>query len=113
MPNRYKNNRIIENNLKLYEKARKKRGIPGSLSQYKMRRTRRPTAEEIATIEPIGHIWTTGDRLYKLAEKYYNDPTLWWVIAWYNNRPTEGHFKVGDVIQIPTPIERVYGLMRM
>ncbi len=71
------------------------------------------TAKEMATIEPIGHIWTTGDRLYKLAEKYYNDPTLWWVIAWYNNRPTEGHFKVGDVIQIPTPIERVYGLMRM
>jgi len=110
---RYKNRLKVPNALPLYKEARKERGIPFALTQYLTRRTRKPTVEEIATIVSIGHIWTTGDRLYKLAEKHYHDPTLWWVIAWYNDRPTEGHFKVGDVIQIPTPIERVYGLLRM
>ena len=110
---RYRNNKIIENNLKLYKKEREKRDIPGALSQYKMLRKKPLTVKDAKTIGAIGHIWTTGDRLYKLAEKHYNDPTLWWSIAWFNNRPTEAHFKVGDVIQIPTPLDRVYGLLRM
>ena len=32
---------------------------------------------------------------------------LWWVLAWYNEKPTESHFEVGGVVLIPTPVEEV------
>jgi len=32
---------------------------------------------------------------------------MWWVIAWYNQKPTEAHFNVGDVVYIPTPLANV------
>ena len=36
-------------------------------------------------------------------KKYYGDAEYWWLIAWYNNKPTESHFKLGDVVYIPLP----------
>ena len=60
-----------------------------------------------ATLKRIDHIWGNGDRFYKLAEKHYGNAKLWWVIAWYNTTPTEAHVKIGDLIQIPMPLERV------
>ena len=59
-----------------------------------------------ATLKKIDHVWVTGDRFYKLAEKHYGNPKLWWVIAWYNTTPTEAHVKAGDLIRIPVPLER-------
>jgi len=53
------------------------------------------------------HVWKTGDRFYKLADTYYGNPEYWWVIARYNQTPTEGHLRAGSVIIIPTPINRV------
>ena len=40
-------------------------------------------------------MWKLGDRFYKLADQYYGDPTLWWIIAWYNRMPTESHAEGG------------------
>ena len=60
-----------------------------------------------ARFKRIDHVWGVGDRFYKLAEQYYGNPKLWWVIAWYNTTPTETHVKVGDVIKIPMPLERI------
>ena len=51
--------------------------------------------------------WKQNDRLWKLAAQYYNDPTLWWVIAWYNQKPTEAHFQIGDTVVIPSPIQKI------
>jgi len=58
------------------------------------------------TITEVGHIWKTGDRYYKLAERYYGRPQYWWAIALYNNKPTEGHVKLGDTIIVPLPLEK-------
>ena len=44
---------------------------------------------------------------FKLASKYYDDPTMWWVIAFYNQKPTEFHLKLGDLVYIPVPLETV------
>lgn len=110
---RYKNTPTKRNNSELYKKQRKERGIPGSLVQYTSKRRQSLTVEDIKSLNTTGHIWKTGDRLYKLADQYYNDPELWWIIAWYNSKPTEAHFNVGDLIQIPLPLERVYSLLRM
>jgi len=58
----------------------------------------------------IQHVWKAGDRLWKLSSEYYDDPTYWWLIAWYNQKPTESHFAIGDIVIIPTPFERALAL---
>lgn len=45
--------------------------------------------------------WRYGDRLYKLAQKFYGDSKLWWVIAHVNLRPTDSHYSPGDILIIP------------
>jgi len=59
------------------------------------------------SIRSVRHTWTTGDKYYKLAVTYYNDASLWWVIAKFNNKPTEGHLKLGDQVLIPLPLSQV------
>ena len=60
-----------------------------------------------SSITEIEHIWKTGDRYYKLAHAHYGDSTKWWVIAWYNRKPTESDVSLGDVIYIPHPLDKV------
>lgn len=65
-----------------------------------------PTEEELRDeINHFTEVYKTGDRLYKFAYKYYGDVDLWWVIAWYNNKPTDSHFKLGDVVYIPRELD--------
>jgi hypothetical protein len=52
-------------------------------------------------------VWKRGDRFFKFASKYYGNPKYWWVLAWYNQRPTESFFKFGDIIEIPLPLNQV------
>ena len=49
-----------------------------------------------------------GDYLDVLANKYYNDPTLWWVIALANNIG-KGRLSVepGLQLRIPSDINRI------
>lgn len=67
-----------------------------------------PVAQEfLETISITHHVWSVGDRMSKLAHKYYGDARLWWVIAWFNGKPTEFHCKVGDTIRVPEPLRDV------
>ena len=52
-------------------------------------------------------VWSEGDRYYKLAQHFYGDSAHWWIIAWFNKKPTEGHINFGDLIYVPLPLERV------
>ena len=52
-------------------------------------------------------VWKKGDKLYKLAHQYYGNIDHWWVIAFYNNKPTDAHFQVGDIVQIPYSPEEI------
>jgi|TARA_R110000851_G_scaffold285755_1_gene439506 nucleoid-associated protein YgaU len=79
---------------------------PKLIRQYSTPTNIRLTAAQRRTITEVGHIWKTGDRYYKLAERYYGRPQYWWAIALYNNKPTEGHVKLGDTIVIPLPLEK-------
>jgi len=50
-------------------------------------------------------ITTSGDRLDILAEQYYNDSRLWWIIASSNNiRKDSLYVAPGTQIRIPTDI---------
>jgi len=53
------------------------------------------------------HTWTQGDKLYKLANTYYGDSSLWWLIAWFNKKPIDASYSLGDTVEIPTPIQNV------
>ena len=50
------------------------------------------------------HLWKQADKYWKLSQKYYQDPRYWWIIAQYNQKPTEAHLSSGDVIIIPLPV---------
>jgi len=58
-------------------------------------------------LREVDHVWKLGDRFYKLAHKYYSNAEMWWVIAWYNQTPTESHVSPGQLIQIPLPLDKV------
>jgi len=57
-------------------------------------------------------ITTVGDRLDNLAYSYYNDATLWWVIAAANNNATKGALfpAPGTQLRIPTNVSSVLKL---
>tara|TARA_R110000796_G_scaffold4110_2_gene15636 strand:- start:2789 stop:3094 length:306 start_codon:yes stop_codon:yes gene_type:complete len=74
-------------------------------TQYSTPSFRRLSVSQRRSLNEIKHIWKTGDRYYKLAATYYGRPELWWAIALYNNKPTEGQIFLGDIIRVPMPIE--------
>ena len=78
------------------------------IEQYKTKNIKYPTAEQIQRLVLKKHIWTMGDRWWKLAETHYGDAQLWWVLAWFNKRPTESHCRAGDLVYIPFPLQDLY-----
>ena len=75
------------------------------VTQYTTPSIRHPNAEEMKRFMVINHIWKIGDRFYKLAYEHYGDSKYWWVIAWFNQKPLESDFKIGDIVLIPKPLE--------
>lgn len=95
-----------------YKKLLKKRNRRQA-TIYKSPDLSHPSPKEISNLETIGHVWSAGDRFSKLAYEHYDDPGLWWVIAWFNQYPTDAHVDTGDTIQIPHPIERILGYLEV
>lgn len=70
-----------------------------------------PQADEIsAELSLDTATWQVGTRMDKIAGQFYGDSTLWWLIAWFNKKPTEGHWKIGDLIYIPQPLSTALDL---
>tara|TARA_Y100000114_G_C11711978_1_gene303957 strand:- start:515 stop:844 length:330 start_codon:yes stop_codon:yes gene_type:complete len=59
-------------------------------------------------LQVVDHVWSRGDKFYKLAHDYYGDTKYWWVIATWNGTPTEAHCFYGKIIEIPYPVEQLY-----
>ena len=108
---RYTNQRIFTNTEEFYEFLREMRGLK-KIRQYATPVTHMPSIGERMGIQTSKHIWTYGDRYYKLSARYYGSPQHWWVIAWWNGRPTEADVKGGDVIYVPIDLERALRAMR-
>ena len=88
------------------------RGVK-KIVQYNSPKMTYPTPEQIsAGIERVGYLWKSGDMYWKLAASFYGDAELWWVIAWYNKKPTESHIEIGDTIQVPMPLNTVLKYLR-
>ena len=103
---RYLERRLIRNDFDTYEGLREDRGVK-SIRHFRTPVLKHPTVAQIRRLSRLTHIWKTGDRYYKLAYEYYGSSRYWWIIAWYNKKPTESHIKLGQTIYIPQPLEDV------
>jgi nucleoid-associated protein YgaU len=106
MGRRYDNRKLFTNKNVRYEKVLDDRGVK-SIVHYNTARMFYPSQRDLTQLTKIRHVWTTGDRYYKLAHQYYGSTQYWWVIAQFNQKPTEADVTVGEVIFIPTPLEAI------
>ena len=93
-----------------YTKYLSDRGVPkiDFLSTTKLKNL---PPEEKRLLSESEHIWKTGDSFYKLSTIYYGNPSFWWIIAYYNNKPTEASIKLGTTLYIPQPISLIISLL--
>jgi hypothetical protein len=110
---RYNNYKILNNSSKYYQFLRKKRNGIKNIQQYETPVLYHPDMIDRASLNTTTHVWTVGDRYYKLADQFYGDPTLWWIIAWYNGRPTESDCLPGDLLTIPLDTESILATLGM
>jgi len=113
MSDRMGNRKTYINSKKIYKHLRDARGNKKFIKHYGSPDFKELTVDDISAIDIINEEWKTGSKLYKFAHKYYNDSTLWWVIALFNQKPTDSHFSAGDVVYIPFPLEQVLAIYGM
>ena len=81
---RYRRYQKIKNDLDYYSKqldARDRKAI----KQYRPRPFG-PLPENVQrSLTVRTEVWSINTKLYKLSEKYYGSPDLWWIIGYYNN----------------------------
>ena len=106
MVSRYDTRGIFRNTDDKYENLFEERNTK-SILQYTTANLKHPTSNEIANLSTANHVWVEGDRFWKLASRYYNQPQLWWVIAWFNRMPTEGQVELGDIVAVPLPLSKI------
>ncbi len=107
MTKRYRLREEIENKKEIYQRRIEKKGAK-HLTHYAAPRFTVLSDSLIAKIEVQMVTWGLSSRFYKLADKFYGDPNLWWVIAFFNRKPTDFHAKLGETIFIPNQWEVVY-----
>ena len=112
MISRYDNRRKVINNLERYEGVFEKRNVR-AINMYTTAFFKDLSVEELRGLETKVHRWQHGDKFFKLANAYYRNPQLWWVIALFNQKPTDNHATLGDLIYIPVPLEEVLSRMEM
>jgi len=103
---RYGSSNVTNNDSDFYSPLAEKRGLK-AIQHFQTVVIHNPQIFERMQIRTNSHVWKYGDRYYKLANTYYGDPQLWWIIAWYNGYPTEVNVKIGDVLEIPLNFEQI------
>ena len=102
---RYKKRKTAFNDVYKNEELFDNRGIE-KLTQYTTPKFKNPTDDDINSIDFFLYSFKDGDRLFKLARKFFNDPSLWYIIALFNRKPTEAHIAIGEKIKIPVNIAK-------
>ena len=103
---RYSKTEEVENSDVGYKKVFKSRfGLSDFIVQKRRTGIKYPDFDEIESISFSFEVWTVGSRLHKISEKYYGDPTYWWVIGLYNKKPIDADYSLGDVVKVPMPLE--------
>jgi len=108
---RYNRRIKLRNDSEQYRTVLEDRGVKGII-QY-------ATPEKVAyedevydSIDYISYTWKYGDMYWRLSTRFFGDPQYWYVIAAFNEKPTESHNKVGDVLKIPTSLADALQVVR-
>lgn len=102
MPIRYDKREIVYSPDVISEQSlRRRRGITDFYSTAALKH---PTQEDYNRIGSKRVIWKQTSRLTKIAQEHLGSYEYWWVIAWWNKKPTEAHFKHGDVVYVPNDL---------
>lgn len=73
-----------------------------------------PDSFEMKQLDIVSYIWENGDNFANLAYEFYNkNPEYWWVIAFFNQKPLDQLVKVGDLIYIPTPLNKILSIYKV
>ena len=72
-----------------------------SVVQYRTPAFKEITEEDKLSVESYRHLWAQGDTFWRLSSSVYGHPRYWYIIASFNNKPTESHVKIGEIIRIP------------
>ena len=94
---RYNKNLTAFNNLLMYKETLDKRGVK-RIEQY---RTPQLKDSDFDGVDYVFHVWRLGDSFWKLSVEFYGVPKYWYIIARFNNKPTEASLSIGDEIKIP------------
>tara|TARA_Y100000034_G_scaffold51107_1_gene62877 strand:- start:184 stop:522 length:339 start_codon:yes stop_codon:yes gene_type:complete len=108
---RYDNRVVFTNIDDIYFHLLEERGRK-SIVQYSTPVFKKLSDEEESALSVSTVTWKLGSRLYKLAAESYGNSRLWWIIARFNHKPTDAHFKLGDTVYIPYPLETILGHYR-
>lgn len=103
---RYEIRKMVTNDVSLYSEHFKKRDVK-FINQYTTPEFAKNALEKMKDVVYSYHIWKRGDRLFKLSYEHYGEASLWWVIALVNQKPTDSHFSVGDLVMIPKPLNKI------
>ena len=102
MLDKYRNTVIVDH--KLREKIFSRMNVK-EVTQTEALRLNDLTEDDLSTnFTYVEKIIGQGDRMYKFAFDVYGDPDYWWIIAWFNNKPTDAHCKIGEVLYVPLPL---------
>lgn len=103
---RYRNNRTVLNNVGFYKNIIKDRGLT-QIEHFRTHIINDISEEDLKDMTIEYKVWSLGDRLHKFAHEAYGDSELWWILGWFNQKPTDAHFKIGDKIAIPHPLQKL------
>ena len=105
MPSRYKKIKI-DHNSALYGIINKRNRKSVELNRLSnMPNFKVLQQDELITEKVVN--WKQGTHMWRLASEFYGDYSLYWVIAMYNGKPTDAHWKIGEKVRIPFPVGRV------
>ena len=108
MKNRYTNTRLFNNTNVLFADEFEDRGVK-YIRQYTTTPYKELTEDQKGSLVAKKVEWQNADRLDKIAAREYNNSEYWWIIARYNGKPTDAHFRPGDELLVPHPLTLILG----
>ena len=103
---RYRNREVIRNASNRYIKQLSNRKVR-FIDHFDTANLRYPSQALLGQLDIDNEVWGVGSRFYKIANKHYGDPALWWIIPWFNQTPLESDYEAGEIVFVPKPLETV------
>ena len=102
---RYRNRKKATNDVYQDDELFENRGVT-IVEQYTTPKFKAPTQKQLNKIVFVEHYYVSGERFFKLAQKFYGDQQYWYIIARFNNKPTEAQVADGEILKIPTNLQQ-------